>query len=102
MRPWAQIAFNRNGATVAELLLNTAMSRCREAVEWSYKYVKQQFTTVDFSRMLKVLKATIALLYKMGVLLWNLKVCLHGGGQVGIYFQCQPPSMQSYLAPLAD
>lgn len=79
MRTWMQIAFNRSVATIAKNLFNNAMSSAREAVEWGYKDVKQKFTTLDISRILKVSKASIALMYKMDVWLWILKVCLHGG-----------------------
>lgn len=100
LRPWMQVGFNRAFATPAQHTFNAAMSSAREAVEWSYKDTKQQFTTMDFRRMLMVRKAPVALMYKMSILLWNVKVCLHGGGQVGTYFKCVPPTLREYLAPL--
>lgn len=102
MRPWLQISFNIAVATVEQIAFNTARSAAREAVEWGFKDVKQQFTSNDFSRMLKVRKSPIPLMYKMSILLWNLKVCLHGGGQVGIYFNCDPPSLEDYLFPITE
>lgn len=100
MHSWLPITFNRSVATPAEHMFNTAMSNAWNAVEWSYKDVKQQFTTLYKSRSLKVRKASIALTYKMGLLLWNLKVCPHGGEQVGIYFECNSSSLEVYLFPL--
>lgn len=92
------MGYNRALATPQQFEFNAAMSSVREAVEWSYKDIKQQFTTMDFARMLKVRKAPIAQMYKMSILLWNVKVCLHGGGQVGMNFGCAPPTLQEYLA----
>lgn len=102
LRPWMQVGFNRAFATPPQLMFNSAMSAAREAVEWNYKDTKQQFTTMDFRRILKVRKSPVALMYKMSALLWNVKVCLHGGGQVSNYFRCTPPTLEQYLQPLND
>lgn len=102
MRPWLQVGFPCNVGGVVEEQFNSAMSSAREAVEWSYKDLKQNFTANDFPRMLKVRKAPIALMYKAAAVLWNLKVCLNHGGQVTSYFACAPPSIEAYLAPLEN
>lgn len=72
------------------------MSICRTVVEWNYKDLKQQFTVNDFLRFLKVRQA-IALIFKTSVVLWNMKVCMYCGGQVGELFKCKPPPIQDYL-----
>lgn len=100
LRPWIQVGFNRAFATPPQLIFNSAMSASREAVEWNYKDTKQQFTAMDFRRMLKVRKSPVGLMYKMSALLWNVKVCLHGGGQVANYFRCTAPTLQQYMQPL--
>lgn len=97
LRPWLQVAFDRANATAAQAALNTAMSAVREAVEWSYKDLKQMWSSQDSKRFLRVRKAPIALMYRTAALLNNFKTCLHAGGQVGLYFLCQPPSLQEYV-----
>lgn len=72
-------------ANDARLLFNRSMNQGRTAVEWSYKDVKQQFTSQDFKRSLKCRKAPIAIMYLSSVLLWNFRVLFYGGGQVGVF-----------------
>lgn len=100
--PWCKISFNKSAATLTQSNFNTAVSSVQEAMEWSYKEVKQQFTIVDFSRMLKVWKVPFALQNKISELFWNLKVCLQGGGQAGKYCECKPPTIDQYLSPRAN
>ena len=73
------------------------MSAVREAIEWSYKDIKQLWSSQDFKRNLKVRMAPISLLYKTAALLTNFKVCMKHGGQVSEYFQCDPPSLERHL-----
>lgn len=96
-RPYLQIAYDRTVATAMEQLFNTQNNRVRTSVEWSYKDVKQMFTSQDFKRSLKCRQSPVGLLYLTSVILWNIKVVLHGGGQVGRYFQCNPPTLSEYL-----
>lgn len=98
LKPWLQTAFPRVGSTSAQEAYNTAMSMMREAVEWTYKDLKQIWTSQDFKRQLKVLQSPIALLYKSSALLWNFRTCLTRGGQVVSYFNCSPPTLAEYLA----
>lgn len=97
VRPWLQTAFNRVGATPEQSVYNARMSAVREAVEWTYKDVKQSFASQDFKRQMKLRQAPISLLYKAAELLWNFKVCIGHGGQVEFYFDCPPPSLQQYV-----
>jgi len=97
LRPWIQTAYSRVGATQAQQAYNKAMSAVREAVEWTYKDLKQIFSSQDFKRQLKVRQAPIALLYKTSALLWNFKMCMGHGGQVVSYFNCPPPTLTEYL-----
>lgn len=97
LRPWLQTAFPRVLATPQQVVYNTAMSAVREAVEWTYKDVKQMWTSQDFRRGLKVRKAPIALLYKASALLWNFHVCMYAGGQTKSYFDISPPKLAEYI-----
>lgn len=97
IRPWLQVAFSRAWASEQQIQFNTAMSSVRETVEWSYKDLKQMWSSQDYTRMLKVRKAPVALMYKGAALLWNFKVCLQHGGEVQSFFSCTPPTLQRYL-----
>ena len=96
-RPYLQVAYDRTLATAMEQLFNTQNNRVRTSVEWSYKDVKQMFTSQEFKRSLKCRQSPVGLLYITSIILWNIKVVLHGGGQVGRYFECNPPTLSEYL-----
>ena len=96
-RPWLQVAFSRFNVTPQQTLYNQRMSAVREAVEWSYKDIKQLWSSQDYKRNLKVRKAPISQMYKAAAILTNIKTCLHKGGQVGSYFGVEPPSIDEYM-----
>lgn len=97
LKPWMQIAFNPAFATPPQIVHNHAMNAARVAVEWSYKDVKQMWSSQDFKRMLKVRQAPVSLMYLGAALLWNIKVCMQHGGQVQQHFGCPPPTLDRYL-----
>ena len=96
LRPWLQIAFPRTMATPTEVEYNKNMSAAREVVLWSYKDLKQMFTTQDMRQKLKSREPPISLLYICSALLLNVKTCLGHGGQVVEYFKCKAPSLGEY------
>ena len=98
--PWLQTAFPTLTATVAQQAYNKSMSAVREAVEWSYRDIKQMWSSQDFHRNMKVRKSPISLLYICGALLCNMKCCFGHGGQVSTYFDCQAPSIGRYFSSL--
>lgn len=98
LRPWLQTAYPRINATAAELVYNREMSAVREAVEWTYKDVKQLWTSQDFKRSLKVRKTPVALLYKASALLWNFHVCMYPGCQTKCHFDVPAPSLSEYVS----
>jgi hypothetical protein len=51
---------------------NKALSGARVAVEWSYKDIRQTWTSLDFKRKLKLNESPIGFLWIAGCLLWNL------------------------------
>ena len=98
LRVYLQVAFPRASSTPTQRVYGALMSAVREAVEWTYKDLKQMWSSQDFKRQLKIRKCPIALLYKAAGLLWNVKTCLHQGGQVSTYFDCRPPTLERYLS----
>ena len=97
LRPWMIRPFTRGVCSEQEAAFNTMMSEVRVSVEHNYKDVKQLWTSQDYLRNMKVLKAPIALLYKMSALLTNFRVCLYSGGQINHYYEIDPPSLDEYL-----
>ena len=97
IRPWLQTAFPSLGASAEQLWHNKGMSSVREAVNWTYKDIKQLWTTQDYNRQLNVRLSPVALLYQTAAILWNFRVCMSGGGQESSYFNCQPPSLSEYV-----
>jgi hypothetical protein len=79
-------------------MYNARMNSVRIAVEWTYKDIKQNWTSIDYKRKLKVREAPIAINYSCGILLWNFRVCLGYSGEVSTYFDCPAPSLTSYLS----
>ena len=98
MRPWLQTAFPNLTATPAQQFYNKAMSAVREAVEWSYKDIKQTWSSQHFHRKLKVRQSPSALLYILGALFCNMKCCFGHGRQVSAYFGCNAPSIERYFS----
>ena len=91
MRPWFKTVFVTTGATVEEISPNREMSAVRKAVEWSYKEIKQLWTSQYCKRGLKFRKAPIELLYKAFLLLWNFHIFLYAGGQTDAQLDVSPP-----------
>lgn len=97
LRPWMLCPYFRDLATPSQMAFNSSMSAVRIAVEHNYKDLKQNWTSQDFSRNLKVRKAPIALLYRASALLLNFRMCFYGGGQVGEMFELDPPTIDHYI-----
>jgi DDE superfamily endonuclease len=74
LRPHLQVGYPGLQATPEQHAYNMSMSSERIAFEWFYKDLKQNFTTLDFKRKLKVNEAPIGLLFMSSVLLWNFKI----------------------------
>ena len=53
------------------------MSAVRIAVEWCFKEITQQFSSLDYTRTQKVLLSPIELSYCVAVLFHNAHICLH-------------------------
>lgn len=77
---------------------STPQTTNRTSVKWIYKEAKQMFRSTDFKHSLFVRKSPVLLPYLVSCLLWNVKVCFYGGGQVGSYFEYILPSIQDYMS----
>lgn len=77
-------------------LFNTRMSKVREAVEWEFGKIIQQFAFLDFKKNLKIFLQPVAKYYLVGGILTNCHTCLYGS-QSSQYFDCEPPTLAEYL-----
>lgn len=75
---------------------NARMSHVREAVEWGFKEVSQQFAFLDFKANQKILLQPCAVYYLVAILLCNAHTILHVP-QIPQFFACQPPTLQEYF-----
>jgi hypothetical protein len=97
LHPWLQKMFpGTNNANDEIQAFNKALSGARVAVEWSYKDIRQTWTSLDFKRKLKLNESPVGLLWISGCLLWNLKVVLGHGCQTREHFDSQPPTWSQY------
>jgi len=71
------------------------------AAEWGFKDVKKVCSTLFFPPQLKVREAPLGQLYRMGVLLWNVRCCAYGGA-TATFCKCQPPTWKDYLRIAPD
>jgi nuclease HARBI1 len=97
LRPFLQVGFPTVNADPETAVYNSEMNSVRIAVELTYKDIKQNWTSKDYKRKLKVREAPIAINYLCGVLLWNFRVFLGYGGEVLTYINCPASSLTSYL-----
>jgi GH18 family chitinase len=84
--PFLQVGSATANADPETPTYNAKINSVRIAVEWTYKDIKQNWTSVDYKRKLKVREAPIAINYLCGVLLWNVTVCLGYNGEVSTYY----------------
>ena len=83
--------------SAAQGALNKTMSTARITVEWMFKEVKMYFSTLDYKRKMKVLESLVGSLYMAGMLLCNMRNCIHPN-QISRFFHCEPPTIEEYLA----
>lgn len=75
---------------------NKDISALRVHVEYGFGKVLQLFAFNDFKKNQKLLLQKIKEQYIASVLLTNCHTCLYGS-QISTFFNCYPPSLESYL-----
>ncbi|GAU94461.1 hypothetical protein RvY_06232 [Ramazzottius varieornatus] len=75
---------------------NTLISTLRQAVEWNFKEVVNNFALVDFRKQMKMYEKPVNTLYRVAVLLINCHDCLYPN-QTGRYFYLEPPTLLEYF-----
>lgn len=69
LRAWLRTDFGRAQATENQLLYNLYMRAVLEAAGWTYKDLKQIWSSQDFKPILRVRRSPIALLFNEAALL---------------------------------
>ena len=87
----------RVGATEAQSMMNTRMSRVRVTVEQAIGHVSQSFPAMDFVRTERVGDGDVCKKYLCACFLRNCLTCIRGGNQISEYFGCSPPSLEDFL-----
>lgn len=82
--------------TQEQQAFNTGMSGAREAVEWAFGKIVQNFAFVDFKKNQKMYLQPVGKYYLIAALLTNCHTCFYGS-QISTYFGLEPPSINEYL-----
>jgi hypothetical protein len=93
----SNIAYRIDDAHGNDILVNRAMSSCRESIEWNYGDLKKTFKLIDYPKALKIRQNDVQNIILCAFVLRNLHNCMNGGITSG-YFQCNPPSFDEYVA----
>ena len=87
----------RPGTRAAQL--NTTMAAPRTvACEIFYGICTNKFQAVDFARWQRQYWTAPALQYHIAMLLLNCHICINGSNKISRYFDCDPPTLRTYLS----
>lgn len=76
---------------------NTVMAMQRIGVEWNFGKYKARVPYITRHRLLKLQAYDVSMRVRVGFLLTNIHTCLRGSIS-GVYFGCNPPSLEEYLS----
>ena len=74
------------------------MSKVRECVEWGFGKIVNLWAFLDFKKNLQLYSQPVATYYTVMGFITNCNTCLYGG-QTSTFFECEPPTLEQYLAP---
>lgn len=72
------------------------MKPLRQAVEWGFGKIVNEFAFLDFKKIKKLLLQDVGCMYQTAVILINCHTCLYGS-QTGSYSNVNPPALERYL-----
>lgn len=75
---------------------NRMMKKVRVCIEWHYGHLANLFPFIDYKRNVKILQQPCELIYFAASLLRNCHCTLYGN-QTSKYFECQPPTLESFM-----
>ena len=97
--PWHQCLRSKHkgpNLTEVERAENMNMCKVRISVEWHYGEVAELFPFTDYKKNVKLRHMNSSCLYFVAAFLRNCHTCLYGNN-TSHYFNCSPPSLESYL-----
>jgi hypothetical protein len=90
--------FERHGISERQRAFNKAISRARITVEWIFGILTNTFPGADYKRRNAIFKTPVASWVMVAVYLLNIRTCLQGANAVSRYFNCNPPTVEEYMA----
>eukprot|EP00171_Calliarthron_tuberculosum_P001768 IDg1768t1 len=95
-REYLVIPFQGASLSEDQVAFNKAMSKSRITVEWIFKELKLNWTSMDFKRKLRIGESPVGALYVAAALLTNVRNCIYPN-PISQYFGCEPPSLEDYM-----
>lgn len=80
----------------AQQNFNARMSSVRQAVEWGFGKIINEFSFLDFKKNQKLLLQDVGNMYITATIITNCHSCLYGS-QTAQYFNVNPPTLEQYL-----
>lgn len=87
--------------TPVQINYNRNLSRCREAVEWAFGKIVNNFSYLDQWKQQKIWLRPAGKYYKAATLLTNVHTCLYNS-QTAQFFGVVPPTLAQYKAMADD
>ena len=87
---------NHSPNTLRKILENSAMSTCRETIEWDCGDIGRYWTYVDYCNALKMRSMPVAHISLTVMLLRNARVCMNGCNTAESL--CHPPAFEEWIA----
>ena len=94
---YSQSAYNRTGASQAQLHYNNIMNSARVSIENVFGFVISKSAWVDYYKNQKLLLQPVGKHYLNAQLLANCHTCMYGN-QVSQRFRVCPPTLEEYFA----
>ncbi len=82
--------------TTEENLFNRCMASYRICVEWGFGKMIKDWAFLDFYKNLKLKLQQVPTMYRVGVLLSNIRFCYYSN-QTAIAFEISTPTIHEYL-----
>ena len=96
LRPQLMAPFRGANLDDRQQIWNTRMNAVRTAVEWVFNDIVNYYKFLDFHKNLKIQLSAVGKMYLVCALLQNARSCFYGS-LTADFFDCQPPSIQSYF-----
>ncbi|KAF0697991.1 Aste57867_11373 [Aphanomyces stellatus] len=94
---WICSGYKGNDVNELKKRFNSAMSKVRQAVEWSFGRMKTLWAYVTYKLQQKIMLQSVGKAICLAMLFTNCHCCYYRGNQISSYFNLTPPSLEDYL-----